>query len=436
VAKTWADLAGLRIGILGAGVEGRHAHQRLTGLAASMVVVDDNPDATMEGTSVLTTSSEGLEALEACDLIIKSPGFSRYRPDVEALAKRGIPILGSLGLSLSEVDPRRVIAVTGTKGKSTTASLIAHLAEALGQRTVLFGNIGTTAPEGDELRSMDLVIVEVSSFQALDLEESPGVVVVTSLGVDHLDWHGSVEQYQSDKLHLTRLPGEHVSVVQGRDLVLRSQHSQIGGTLLWSDGLAQGWADALGLLGDHNRANGELARIALIEAGVVDAHDESLLAQAAQGFTPLHGRLSLVATHRGVSFIDDSLATNVTPTMAALDAFEGRRLALLLGGYDRGISYHDLLDRLATRATETMVIGLPDSGAALIEQLRARSGTTALALAENVADGVALGYDFASGDGIVLLSPAAPSFSQFQNWEERSGAFRQAVAALTGSEFH
>ena len=141
----------------------------------------------------------------------------------------------------------------------------------------------------------------------------------------------------------------------------------------------------------------------------------------------------MVGTHRGVTFIDDSLATNVTPTMAALNAFEGRRLALLLGGYDRGIDYSELLDRLAARDAETFVIGLPDSGSVLVEQLQTRSGHGAVAIADSIAEAVALGYAFASSDGVVLLSPAAPSFSQFRNWKERSEAFRQAVSTVTDS---
>ena len=431
--KTWADLAGLRIGILGAGVEGRDAFKRLQGSAASIVVVDDKPDVLLDGVTVLETHRGGLEALGTCDVIVKSPGFSRYRPDIVALAQGGIPILGALGLSLSEADPLRVIAITGTKGKSTTASVAFHLATALGRRSLLIGNIGATAPERDELLSYDLIIAEVSSFQALDLEVSPGVVVVTSLGVDHVDWHGSVDQYRSDKLRITRLPGNHHSVLQGRDEILRAESDHIGGTMIWSDALAGNWAQPLNLVGDHNRANAELARIALVQAGMEEAQDLASLTQAATGFSPLEGRLSLVGTHRGVTFIDDSLATNVTPTMAALNAFEGRRLALLLGGYDRGIDYSELLDRLAARDAETFVIGLPDSGSVLVEQLQTRSGHGAVAIADSIAEAVALGYAFASSDGVVLLSPAAPSFSQFRNWKERSEAFRQAVSTVTDS---
>ena len=431
MARTWADLAGLRIGILGAGIEGRHAFARLKDSASVLVVVDDNPDASIESKPVLS-GPQGFEALCTCDVIVKSPGFSRYRPDLMNLAERGIPLVGALGLSLNEVDPQRVIAVTGTKGKSTTSSIIFHLAQGLGLRSLLIGNIGATPPAREELASYDLIVAEVSSFQALDLEQSPGVVVVTSLGTDHVDWHGSPEQYRHDKLQLTRLEGTHRSVLQGRDELLRSNAHDIGGQLVWSTGVAGEWASALGLVGTHNQANAELARTALIEAGVSGADDDEKLAAAAAGFTPLRGRLTLIARHEGVSFIDDSLATNVTPTMAALDAMEGQRLALLIGGFDRGIDYQDLIERLAHRADPTLVIGLPDSGPNLVSHILALSTTTRGSTATTIDEAVRQAWDFVAGGGVVLMSPAAPSFSQFSNWKERSDAFAQAVTAVTG----
>jgi UDP-N-acetylmuramoyl-L-alanine---L-glutamate ligase len=431
VAKTWADLAGLRVGILGAGIEGRHAFARLKDSASALVVVDDNPEATIDGKPVLS-GPQGFEALSACDVIVKSPGFSRYRPDVVTLAERGIPVVGSLGLSLNEIDPQRVIAVTGTKGKSTTSSIIFHLAQGLGLRSLLIGNIGTTPPSRDELTSYDLIVAEVSSFQVLDLEQSPGVVVVTSLGTDHVDWHGSPEQYRHDKLRLTRLEGPHRSVLQGNDELLRNNTHDIGGELVWSTGRAGAWAGALGLVGTHNQANAELARIALIEAGVPGADNDEKLAVAASGFTPLRGRLTLIAQHDDVSFIDDSLATNVTPTMAALDAVEGQRLALLIGGFDRGIDYQPLIERLAQREAATLVIGLPDSGPQLVNQILALSATTQGASAASIDEAVRHAWDFVAGGGVVLMSPAAPSFSQFKSWKERSDAFALAVTAITG----
>lgn len=430
MARTWADLAGLRIGILGAGVEGAHAFHRLRDSAASLVVVDDSDQAHLDGIEVLRSSPSSLSALEACDVIVKSPGFSRYRPDVTHLLSRHIPIVGSLGLSLNEVDPARVIGVTGTKGKSTTSSIITHLARGLGKEVLLIGNIGATAPPKSDLEHYDFIVAEISSFQALDIERAPGIVVVTSLGVDHLDWHGSAEQYQHDKLSLSRLPGDHLTIAQGRSPELRAHHDELGGRLIWSQELAGSWSEGLGLVGDHNRANAEIARVALEAAGIDLASDSVALAQAAAGFETLQGRLSLVATIDGVDYFDDSLATNVSPTMAALDAFEGRQLALLVGGYDRGIDYEELISRLAHRTAETLVIGLPDSGAHFVAALAKESPDAQTSVVQSVSDAVRQAHRFAKRGSVVLLSPAAPSFSQFRNWKERSDAFRACVAEL------
>ena len=130
-------------------------------------------------------------------------------------------------------------------------------------------------------------------------------------------------------------------------------------------------------------------------------------------------------------FIDDSLATNVLPTLAALASFPNERLALLLGGYDRGVDYSELIAVLDARAAPTLVIGLPDSGPRLVAAIAEVTTRTETASADSVATATAMGAAWASGDGVVLLSPAAPSFSQFTSWKERSAAFSSAVEALS-----
>lgn len=427
----WSDLANKRVGIFGAGIEGSSAAARLKSLTDEIVVVDDDPTAQLAGYDVVATTLGGRELLATCDVVIKSPGISRYRSDVQDLEARGIPVVGGTGLSLHDLRDRKVICITGTKGKSTTTSIVHHLLNGLGISNAVAGNLGVPLFDLSIPSDVEVFVVETSSFQVLDLENAPPVVVVTSLAVDHVDWHGSAEQYQQDKLSLTSLPGKHTTIVQGRDEELRKYEALLGGDVVWSNGLAGPWAEPLGLVGEHNLANAQLARLA-IEAIGIEVDDERL-AQAGEGFESLPGRMSTIMTIAGVTFVDDSLATNVLPTMAALDAFEGERLAIMVGGFDRGIDYEQLVDALARRQDPTFVLGLPDSGAVLVAAIESKTSTTKTASVASIDDAIGEAFEWARPQGVVLLSPAAPSFSQFANWKERSTAFRRCVESLAST---
>ena len=204
---SWSDLAGARAGIWGLGREGHANLRKLLALGVEPVLVDDRPAGPVDGRPVLATADGGLAALQRCDVVVKTPGLSRYRPEVAHLSRQGIPVVGGLGLWLAEADLRRVLCVTGTKGKSTTSSLTGHLLTGLGYRCMVGGNIGAVPYDPANAGDFDFWVIEVSSYQATDLPVSPPVVAVTSLHPDHLDWHGGVEQYYRDKLSACSQPG-------------------------------------------------------------------------------------------------------------------------------------------------------------------------------------------------------------------------------------
>jgi UDP-N-acetylmuramoylalanine--D-glutamate ligase len=426
----WADLEGRRVGVFGVGVEGRAALARLEGLAGSVVVVDDDPTARVDGYEVVPTTEGGTDVLATCDVVVKGPGISRRRADVRALEAAGIPVVGGVGLEVHDRAGTTIVCVTGTKGKSTTASILGHLLTQLGQRTAVTGNLGLPPFDAAVPSDLDVLVIETSSFQATDVADPPDLVIVTSLGVDHLDWHGSEADYQIDKLSLTSLPGARRTLAQGDDDALRSAAGMLGGEVTWSTGTAGGWAVPLGLVGEHNLRNAELARQALVLLDIPGAEDDARLRVAAEGFDHLPGRLALVGTLDGVRFVDDGLATNVLPTLAALASFPDDRLAILVGGHDRGIDYQALVDALATRAAPTFVVGVPDSGHRLVEAIAAATTTSEVAGAGDVATATQIAASWARPDGVVLLSPAAPSFTQFTSWKERSAAFADAARAL------
>jgi UDP-N-acetylmuramoylalanine--D-glutamate ligase len=433
----WSDLDGVQAGVWGLGVEGHANLRRLATLGTEPVLVDDHPPAEgPDGRPVLATGDGGLAALTACDVVIKTPGISRYRPEVAVLQAHGIPVVGGLGLWLAGADRDRVVCITGTKGKSSTTAVAGHLLTRWGYRCLVGGNIGQPPwdPAHDD-GDYDYWVIETSSYQATDLACSPPVVAVTSLHPDHLDWHGDVETYYRDKLSACSQPGADLTIANGDSGPLRERAGLLGPRVEWvraGDDPGATWMAPLGLLGAHNRRNALIARACLRALGVPQAADETALAAAAAGFAPLASRLEVIGEVGGVLFVDDSLSTNVLPTLAAMDAFPGRRVALIAGGHDRGIDYGPLAEGLATRDAPTLVLAVPDSGPRIQAVIEAASpGQVEVTACDDLAAAVERGYRWARPDGVVLLSPAAPSFGRFRDYRDRGEAFARAMRACT-----
>ncbi|MGE3621223.1 MAG: Mur ligase family protein, partial [Acidimicrobiia bacterium] len=272
-------------------------------------------------------------------------------------------------------------------------------------------------------------IVEVSSYQATDLWSSPAVVAVTSLHEDHLDWHGGVDRYYADKLSLCGRPGARITVANGDDDRLRARAEALRPGPRWVEvpEPVPAWVDALGLRGRHSHLDAAIAVACLQEAGVDGAGDEERLAGAAAGYEPLPHRLRTIATLDGVEYVDDSLSTNVLPTLVAVEVFADRPLALLVGGFDRAIDYAPLAAALAGRGAPTLVLALPQNGPRIAAALAA-AGVGAEVCAD-LGDAVDRAAAWAEPGAVVLLSPAAASYGLYADHRARATAFAEAVAA-------
>jgi UDP-N-acetylmuramoylalanine--D-glutamate ligase len=425
----WSDLPGARVGVWGLGREGHASVRKLQALGVEPVLVDDHP----ASPDVLATGDGGLAALERCDVVVKTPGLSRYRPEAARLSELGIPVVGGLGLWLAGQDRSRVLCVTGTKGKSTTASVTGHLLAGLGYACLVGGNIGVVPYDPPEERDFDYWVIEVSSFQATDLPYTPPVTAVTSLHPDHLDWHGGVERYYQDKLSMCSQPGAGLTVANGDSDLLRQHGGLLGPRVEWvsqGDEPGASWMEPLGLLGRHNRRNALIARRCLAALGVPGAGDDRALRAAAGGYAPLPSRLAPIGTIAGVTFVDDSLSTNVLPTLAALEAFPDRKIALIVGGHDRGIDYAPLAGGVLARTSPTLVLTLPESGPRIRAEIERAARGTDVADCPGLEEAVSAGFRWARPDGVVLLSPAAPSFGRFRDYRDRSEAFAEAMRAI------
>ncbi len=465
------DLRSQRVLVWGAGAEGRAAVRLARQYGATVSVVDEGPgSAELEGLVVHRGSGIDAAADEA-DVVIKSPGVSPYHGLLRTVIDRGIPVTGGTALWLAETRGRQTIAVTGSKGKSTTSSLIAHLLSGVGRSAELAGNIGTAPAELLQrdthgagslpaLGSEHWTVLELSSYQTSEVHHSPEIGVLTALFPEHLDWHEGPDRYYSDKLNLFahRAPGD-VVFVDGSNAEIAARLGGVGPLAgaktygsqgnMYADSRYGKISDKIGpffdlsvspLLGHHNAVNLCGALSAIRAAGVDLRLNADALLSALATFRPLAHRLEIVGELRARTVVDDSLSTAPEAAAAALAAFADRPVAIIVGGHNRGVTYEALGASVANRRCDTWVIGVPETGPTIVETInqaistssRRDDGVTRVALtAEDFDSGVLHADQFAPEGGVVLLSPGAPSYGRFANYRERGQRFRHVLGLST-----
>ena len=422
-----SELNGKRVIILGTGREGAAAAEYLDGIAGSIAATSDTP---VDGFRVpVLVSPDPGSVVAGYDIAVKSPGMSPRHPLVAYLLAAGMPVTSGTDLWMNE-NFATTTGITGSKGKSTTSSLIQHLTPG----SVLGGNIGIPLLA---LEPAARTIVELSSYQCQSLTRSPDVAVVTSLFPDHLDWHGTEEQYYTDKLNIVE-HSPRVVIANGEDerLVGRlATHDVqwVGGENRYRiadrngvDWITRGTEPIvprshLKLLGRHNALN------ACIALAAVDAVSEISADEAAEKlstFLPLENRLEPIADPSGLTFINDSLSTSPYAAIAALRTFAGRDITLIVGGQDRGVDYRPLAKYIASHPVAA-VIGLPPSG----ERILGEIGSARTELATDMRDAVEKARALTPANGTVLLSPAAPSYGIYRDFAERAADFKRAIVA-------
>jgi len=445
---------GGRVALWGWGAEGRAAYGALRSRLQTVPLTlfctpRDAVDArALDDPSLGIETEASGERLSAFEMIVKSPGISPYRPEALQAAAHGTRFIGGTHLWFAEhVHPdgggARTLCVTGTKGKSTTTALLAHLLRAGGHRTALAGNIGLPLLQLlDPPLAPAFWAIELSSYQTRDVAASgvrPEIAVVLNVFPEHLDWHGDEARYVEDKLALLTEARPRVAVLNAEDerlVALSLPDSEVrwfGRTDGWhlrGDALHRGNTFVMdtGLLplpGRHNRGN-LCAALTAIEALDLDA---VALAPHALGFRPLPHRLQTLGTRDGIAWVNDSISTTPHASLAALDVFRDRRVAILVGGHDRGLDWQPFTERMRAHppaAVVTMGANGPRIHALL--QPIACQGGVALHQAVDLAAAVALARAALGDDGVLLLSPGAPSFGAYRDYVERGRHF----AALGG----
>ncbi|MCU0830753.1 MAG: UDP-N-acetylmuramoyl-L-alanine--D-glutamate ligase [Rhizobiaceae bacterium] len=402
----------------------RHPQAKVT--LVSDGTVPDAPD----GIEVLTGEAGSAELSSgAFDVIIKSPGISLYRPEVAGAQASGTLVTSATNLWFEAWPGALTVAITGTKGKSTTSSLVHHLFGLAGWRSKLMGNVGRAMIA--ETPGDDVTVLELSSYQIADLAFAPSLALVTNLHPEHGPWHHGHENYYRDKMRLVTLDdsvpvavnatdGRVAAYVAGRPNVRSFETAD--GFHVKDDGVCLGETRLdirnLGLRGRHNLVNLAGAFTLLDMAG---AFQPGRIWDFSR-FTPLPHRLQELQLANGALAVNDSISTIPETTRAALDVHGGQPFRLLVGGVDRGQDFNALFQHLATLPTLKMLYLLKGNGGKLgamaaIHGLPFKGPYAAFDQA--VADALA---DSMAGETLVL-SPGAASQEEFADFEKRGERF-------------
>jgi UDP-N-acetylmuramoylalanine--D-glutamate ligase len=357
-----------------------------------------------------TLGNDGdLSLLDGAGLLVKSPGVPGDAPLVRAARERGVLIWSEIELGYRLLGAR-IVAVTGTNGKTTTSELLGAML-----RAPVAGNVGRALTELDRAVAPGaLVVCEVSSFQLEDVHEfRPSVAVLLNLEPDHLDRHGSFEAYRDAKLRLfeNQRPEDTAVVPRGFGPVPGAAR-RIG--FRWDDPLP---AEPL-IPGQHNRENASAATAAARAAGA----SEDRIAEALRTFPGVPHRLEPVRELRGVLFVNDSKATNVAAARRGVAAYADRPLRLIVGGSRKDEDFAPLAGALGPNVRGVYAIG--ETAAELLAAIPTALGAHDLSTAVRRA-----AADAEPGD-VVLLSPACASFDQFRDYEDRGESFRRLVQSL------
>jgi UDP-N-acetylmuramoylalanine--D-glutamate ligase len=417
--------------VVGLARSGQAAARLLAARGEAVVGVDsgapDGADDLRAAGVDVTLGADGVDAVNRVACVVKSPGVPAEAPAIAAARGRGIPVIGELELAWRQL-PNRFCAITGTNGKTTVAELLGHVWRTAGEPVEVAGNVGrplaslvgAAAPEAT-------IVCEASSFQLEDADAfAPECGVLLNVAPDHLDRHGTLAAYLAAKLRLFANQGP------GDACVFNGSDPAIAAADLPGAGRRIDFAEHLGefafsLPGPHNAENAAAAVCAARALGIAD----DAIGEALRTFLGVPHRLERVAEVSGVTYVNDSKATNVAAAAAALRSFDGGVHAIL-GGSLKGGGFTELAAPVAERCRAAYLIG--EAAERLERDLEgAWAAGVARRRCDGLAEAVAAAAAAAEPGEVVLLAPACASFDAYADFEERGEHFRALVAGIRRS---
>ena len=440
------DVDGARVVVVGAARSGVAAAQLLARRGARVTLTDLKPaiaDAErLQAAGVeLELGSPDAGAVAGADLVVMSPGVSPELPSIAAAGQRGVPVIGELELAFRWLRGR-VVAITGTKGKSTTTTLVGRMLEAAGRRVLVGGNIGVPLSAQVDQSTEDTVhVVETSSFQLeTTVTFHPWIAALLNFSPDHLDRHPDQDAYGRAKARIfsNQTPEDWAVVnadnspalrlaadARARRLQYAVENISAAQVFVERDFIWQRTSEgaaplvpvsAIELAGRHMLSNVAAAAAICHAAGA----SGDAMARALTGFTGLEHVMEPVATLGGVRFVNDSKATNIDAAGRSIESFD--RVVAIIGGRYKGGAFEDLRGPLAARGKAVVTIG---EARPLVRQ--ALAGVVPVVDAESMGDAVRKAADLARPEGVVLLAPACSSFDMFTDYAHRGRMFKEEV---------
>ena len=444
----FTSLKGKKIAVLGLGVSNRPLVRLLLEFGCDVLGCDRTPREKLDA-EVLALEQQGcklsvgenyLDGVEA-DILFRTPGMHPGNPAIVSLAEKGAKVTSEMEVFF-EVCPCHLLAVTGSDGKTTTTTLVSEMLKAAGKTVWLGGNIGTPLlPLVRQMKPEDFAVVELSSFQLMDMTRSPERAIVTNLAPNHLDIHKDMEEYVESKKNIFRYQEETGLLILNADNGITAEFRGNGETRFFSrkgeahvclkDGIICRGGEAvlntsdILLPGVHNIEN-YMAAIAMVE-GLVE--DETIR-HVAKNFGGVEHRIELVRVKDGVKYYNDSIASSPSRTIAGLRSFR-EKVILIAGGYDKHIPYDVLGPEICEHVKQVFLCGAtaPQIRAA-VENCADYHGQVQLTDCGNFENAVRTAAAAAKEGDIVLMSPASASFDEFKNFMVRGNFFKQIVKEL------
>ena len=445
----FTSLRGKKIAVLGLGVSNRPLVRLLLEFGCDVTGCDRTPREKLDD-EVLELERYGaklslgegyLDGIEA-DILFRTPGMHPGNPAIVALAEKGAKVTSEMEVFF-EVAPCHLIAVTGSDGKTTTTTLISEMLKADGKTVWLGGNIGTPLlPLVRQMKEADYAVVELSSFQLMDMTRSPEIAVVTNLAPNHLDVHKDMDEYVDAKKNIFRFQSADSRLVLNADNAITATFTGNGETVFFSrqgagyvdvrEGVICRGGEKVLPIGDillpgvHNIEN-YMAAIAAVEGLVSD----ETICQVAKNFGGVEHRIELVRIKDGVRFYNDSIASSPSRTIAGLRSFS-EKVLLIVGGYDKQIPY-DVLGPEICRHVKALFLG-GATGPKIAEAVRACPEYDEKALpivdCSDFEGAVRAAAAYAKDGDVVLMSPASAAFDQFKNFMVRGEFYKKLVREL------
>lgn len=417
------DLVGKQVIIFGFGREGQATLEVLKKvLPVSSIKVTD--DQAVVDLPEFVPVADAVALADAQTVVVKSPGIPPHHQAVSAFRDRGCAITSATNLFFGERKGNStIIGVTGTKGKSTTASLLAHTLKVGGLPAVLVGNIGVPMLSALEEPEATIFVIELSSYMLYDLEIGPDMAVILNLYEEHMDWHGSVQDYHESKWQIAakQQPGDLLFYNADQPKLVALAKTASARQVPFKKG-EDPLLLKLSLKGEHNLEN---ASAVLQVARMLGVTDEKI-GQAFSSFKSLPHRLEEVEGAGGVLYVNDSISTTPQSALAALAVYGARGGAILLGGKDRGYDFSELATVLKDLPSVRPVI-LP-GGERIAEALNLHH--VVFEKVDSLDSAVRWCRDNLAAGQACLLSPASPSYGYFKNFEERGATFKKLVAEI------